>query len=72
MLPIGALAGGFLGEKMGIANTLWIGAAGVLLSTLFPRSYHAFEVAPMSCETSNSEMWGGLSAGSRPPGGSCF
>jgi hypothetical protein len=35
MLPIGALAGGFLGEKIGIANTLWIGAAGVLLSTLF-------------------------------------
>jgi len=35
MLPIGALAGGFLGEKIGIANTLWIGAVGVLLSTLF-------------------------------------
>lgn len=35
MLPIGALAGGFLGQKIGIANTLWIGAAGVLLSTLF-------------------------------------
>jgi predicted MFS family arabinose efflux permease len=35
MLPIGALAGGFLGEKIGIVNTLWIGAAGVLLSTLF-------------------------------------
>lgn len=35
MLPIGALAGGFLGGKIGIANTLWIGAAGTLLSTLF-------------------------------------
>ena len=35
MLPIGALAGGFLGEKIGIANTLWIAAVGVLLSTLF-------------------------------------
>jgi MFS family permease len=35
MLPIGALACGFLGERIGIANTLWIGAAGVLLSTLF-------------------------------------
>ena len=35
MLPIGALAGGFLGQKIGIANTLWIGAAGVFLSTLF-------------------------------------
>jgi predicted MFS family arabinose efflux permease len=35
MLPIGALAGGFLGGKIGITNTLWIGAAGVLLSTLW-------------------------------------
>ncbi len=34
MLPIGALAGGFLGGKIGITNTLWIGCAGVLLSTL--------------------------------------
>ncbi len=35
MLPIGALAGGFLGEKIGIVNTLWLGAAGVLISTVF-------------------------------------
>jgi predicted MFS family arabinose efflux permease len=35
MLPIGALAGGFLAGKIGIVNTLWIGAAGVLLSTLW-------------------------------------
>jgi predicted MFS family arabinose efflux permease len=35
MLPIGALAGGFLGGKIGITNTLWIGAAGILLSTLW-------------------------------------
>jgi predicted MFS family arabinose efflux permease len=35
MLPIGALAGGFLGGKIGITNTLWIGTAGVLLSTLW-------------------------------------
>ena len=35
MLPIGALAGGFLGAKIGITNTLWIGAAGVFLSTLW-------------------------------------
>ena len=35
MLPMGALAGGFLGGKIGITNTLWIGAAGVLLSTLW-------------------------------------
>jgi predicted MFS family arabinose efflux permease len=35
MLPIGALAGGFLGGKIGIVNTLWIGACGILLSTLW-------------------------------------
>jgi predicted MFS family arabinose efflux permease len=35
MLPIGALAGGFLAGKIGIVNTLWIGAAGALLSTLW-------------------------------------
>jgi predicted MFS family arabinose efflux permease len=35
MLPIGALAGGFLGGRIGIVNTLWIGAAGILLSTLW-------------------------------------
>ena len=35
MLPIGALAGGFLGSSIGIPNTLWIGAAGVLLSALW-------------------------------------
>jgi predicted MFS family arabinose efflux permease len=35
MLPIGALIGGFLGGKIGITNTLWIGAVGVLLSTLW-------------------------------------
>lgn len=35
MVPIGALAAGFLGEKIGIVNTLWIGASGVLLSSLF-------------------------------------
>jgi predicted MFS family arabinose efflux permease len=35
MLPIGALAGGYLGSNIGIANTLWVGCAGVLLSTLW-------------------------------------
>jgi predicted MFS family arabinose efflux permease len=35
MLPIGALAGGFLAGKIGITNTLWIGAGGTLLSTLW-------------------------------------
>jgi len=35
MLPIAAIAGGFLAGKIGITNTLWIGAAGALLSTLW-------------------------------------
>jgi predicted MFS family arabinose efflux permease len=35
MLPFGALSGGFLGERIGIAPTLWIAAAGVLLSCLW-------------------------------------
>jgi MFS family permease len=34
MLPIGALAGGFLGGRIGVVNTIWVGAIGVLLSTL--------------------------------------
>jgi predicted MFS family arabinose efflux permease len=32
MLPFGALAGGFLADRIGIAQTLLVGAAGVLLS----------------------------------------
>ncbi len=35
MLPIGALAAGFLGQSIGLTNTLWIGAAGILLSALW-------------------------------------
>ncbi len=35
MLSIGALAGGFLGSSIGIANTLWAGAAGVFLSLIW-------------------------------------
>jgi predicted MFS family arabinose efflux permease len=35
MLPFGALCGGFLAERFGIALTLWMGAAGVLLSCLW-------------------------------------
>jgi len=35
MLPIGALAGGFLGAKIGITNTIWISTAGALLSALW-------------------------------------
>lgn len=35
MLPIGALAAGFLAASIGIVNTLWIGVAGVVLSTLW-------------------------------------
>jgi len=35
MLPIGALAGGFLGAKIGITNTIWISTTGALLSALW-------------------------------------
>ncbi len=35
VLPLGALAGGVLAEWIGIPRTLWAGATGVLLSTLF-------------------------------------
>lgn len=35
ILPIGALAGGFLAGGIGIPQTLWMGSAGVLLSCLF-------------------------------------
>ena len=35
MLPFGALCGGFLAERFGVALTLWVGAAGVLLSCLW-------------------------------------
>jgi predicted MFS family arabinose efflux permease len=35
MLPFGAVCGGFLAERIGIASTLFIGAGGVLLSCLW-------------------------------------
>jgi predicted MFS family arabinose efflux permease len=35
MLPFGALCGGFLAERFGIALTLWMGAVGVLVSCLW-------------------------------------
>jgi predicted MFS family arabinose efflux permease len=35
MLPFGALSGGFLAQRFGIAPTLWIAAIGVLLSCLW-------------------------------------
>ena len=35
MLPFGALCGGFLAERFGVVLTLWVGAAGVLLSCLW-------------------------------------
>ena len=35
MLPFGALAGGFLANHFGIVRTLWLAAAGVLLSCLW-------------------------------------
>jgi predicted MFS family arabinose efflux permease len=35
MLPIGALAGGFIASKIGVTNTFWLGGTGALLSTLW-------------------------------------
>jgi predicted MFS family arabinose efflux permease len=46
MLPIGAVAGGFLGGRIGITNTLWIGAAGILLSTLWLLPFLRSNVRP--------------------------
>ena len=34
LTPLGALAGGLLGDRIGIRPTLWIAASGVLASTL--------------------------------------
>jgi predicted MFS family arabinose efflux permease len=33
--PLGALIGGYLGERLGVRPTLALGAAGLLLSTLW-------------------------------------
>jgi predicted MFS family arabinose efflux permease len=46
MLPFGALSGGFLAERIGIAPTLWIASAGVLLSCLWllPLLRHSREI----------------------------
>jgi predicted MFS family arabinose efflux permease len=46
MLPFGALSGGFLAQRLGIAPTLWIGSGGVLLSTLWllPLLRHSREI----------------------------
>ena len=35
MLPLGALAGGFLAGWMGITGAMWVGGSGVLLSCLW-------------------------------------
>ena len=35
MLPLGALVGGYLGNRFGMQNVLWLGAAGSLASTLW-------------------------------------
>ncbi len=40
VLPLGALAGGVLAEQIGIPRTLWVGATGVLLSSLFLLPLH--------------------------------
>jgi predicted MFS family arabinose efflux permease len=34
LTPLGAIAGGFLGERLGVRPTLWIAGSGVLASTL--------------------------------------
>ncbi len=46
MLPFGALSGGFLAQRFGIAFTLWIAAAGVFLSCLWllPLLRHSREI----------------------------
>ena len=35
ILPLGALTGGMLAESLGIRTTMWIGAGGFLLSSLW-------------------------------------
>ena len=35
MLPLGALLGGYLGNRFGMRNVLWLGATGALASTLW-------------------------------------
>jgi predicted MFS family arabinose efflux permease len=48
VLPIGALVGGALAQRIGIPYTLWVGATGVVISTLFllplHRNRHAFTI----------------------------
>jgi len=48
VLPIGALAGGFLAEWLSIPAALWIGCSGVLLSCLFllPLRGHVADATP--------------------------
>ena len=51
--PIGALAGGFLGDRIGLRPTLAIAASGVLLSTgwvLFSQLRKVREVVPEATE----------------------
>jgi predicted MFS family arabinose efflux permease len=46
MLPFGALSGGFLAQRYGIAPTLWVAAIGILLSSLWllPLLRHSHEI----------------------------
>ena len=50
MLPVGALAAGFLGQSIGLTNTLWIGAAGVLLSALWLTPLLSSTTIERNCE----------------------
>ena len=46
MLPFGALSGGLLAQRYGIAPTLWVAATGILLSSLWllPLLRHSHEI----------------------------
>lgn len=48
VVPFGALAGGYLGERIGLMPALWIGVAGTTLAALwiFLTSVRALRVAP--------------------------
>jgi predicted MFS family arabinose efflux permease len=48
VLPLGALAGGVLGERIGIVPTLWIGMTGVLLSCLWLIPLRAMRESPQA------------------------
>jgi len=50
MLSIGALAAGYIASRIGMVNTLWIGAAGVLLSVAWLAPLMTLETEPVVVE----------------------